>query len=158
MGGDPEQIYSYHEHYPKRASLTHALHSMPPPSMMSAWTGTSPGWFGGVDVLKHQVTVYMRARETFDGDPPTACYRLFRLPTKGVPAGIGVEMLNAAVHPSCHPRDLPMVQRQADVEGLEYFEVPITFTEIGDGRVRAHAAAGHGRGGNGTCRLGRKRF
>jgi hypothetical protein len=132
MGGDPERIYAYHDQYPKRASLTHALHSMPSPSMMAAWNGTSPGSFGGVDVWKHQVTVYMRARETFDGDPPTAYYRLFRLLTKGVPAGTGVEMLNATVHPSCHPMDLPLIQRQADVEGLDYFEVPITFTEIGD--------------------------
>jgi len=25
-----------------------------------------------------------------------------------------------------------MIQRQTDAEGLDYFEVPITFTEIGD--------------------------
>ena len=41
-------------------------------------------------------------------------------------------MLNATVHPSCYPMDLPIIQRQTDAEGLDYFEVPITFTEIGD--------------------------
>ena len=36
------------------------------------------------------------------------------------------------VHPSCYPMDLPSIMRQTDAEGLDYFEVPITFTEIGD--------------------------
>ena len=30
------------------------------------------------------------------------------------------------------PMDLPSIQRQTDAEGLDYFEVPISFTEIGD--------------------------
>ena len=132
MDGDPDRIYPYHDQYPKHSSLTHALHAMPSPAMMVAWIGTSPGSFGGVDVWKHQVTVYLRARETFEGDPPTAYYRLFRLLTKGVPAGTSVEMLNATVHPACHPMGLPLIQRQVDTEGLDYFEVPITFTEMGD--------------------------
>ncbi|MBS1876627.1 MAG: hypothetical protein JSU00_25655 [Acidobacteria bacterium] len=132
MGGDPERIYAYHDQYPKRSSLAYAIHQMPAPSIMSAWQGTTPGAFGGVDVWKHQVTLYLRARETFDGDPPTAYFRLFRLITKGVPTSVGVPMLNATVHPSCYPMDLPLIQRQTDAEGLDYFEVPLTFTEMGD--------------------------
>jgi hypothetical protein len=132
MGGDPERIYAYHDQYPKRVSLAHAIHSMPAPAIMAVWQGTAPGSFGGMDVWKHQFALYLRARETADGDPPTAYYRLFRLITKGVPTAAGVPMLNATVHPSCYPMDLPMVQRQTDAEGLDYFEVPITFTEIGD--------------------------
>ena len=85
MGGDPERIYAYHDQYPKQSSLAHAIHQMPAPSIMAVWQGTGPGSFGGMDVWKHQVTLYLRARETFDGDPPTAYYRLFRLITKGVP-------------------------------------------------------------------------
>jgi hypothetical protein len=132
MGGDPERIYAYHDQYPKRSSLAYAIHQMPSPSIMAAWQGTAPGAFGGVDVWKHQVTLYLRARETYDGDPPTAYYRLFRLITKGVPASLGVPMVNATVHPSCYPMDLPLIQRQTDAEGLDYFEVPLTFTEMGD--------------------------
>jgi hypothetical protein len=132
MDGDPERIFAYHDQYPKRVSLAHAIHQMPAPSVMAVWVGTSPGSFGGVDVWKHQVTLYLRARETFDGHPTTAYYKLFRLITKGVPAGSAVPMLNATVHPSCYPMDLPLIQRQTDAEGLDYFEVPITFTEIGD--------------------------
>jgi hypothetical protein len=132
MNGEPDRIYAYHDQYPKHASLAHAIHQMPAPSIMAVWIGTQPGSFAGAEVWKHQVTLYLRARETFDGDPPAGYYRLFRLITKGVPAGAGVEMLNATQHPSCYPMDVPMIQRQTDAEGLDYFEVPLTFTEIGD--------------------------
>ena len=132
MNGDPERIYAYHDQYPKKASLVHALHSMPAPGIMAAWQGTAPGGFGGMDVWKHHVVLYLRARETFEGDPPTAYYRLFRLITKGVPASAGVPMLNATVHSSCYPMDLPSIQRATDAEGLDYFEVPLSFTEMGD--------------------------
>jgi hypothetical protein len=132
MGGDEQRIFAYHDQYPKRASLAAAIHDMPAPATMVAWQGTQPGSFGGVDVWKHQVTLYLRARETFDGDPPTAYYRLFRLITKGVPTPVGVPLINATVHPSCYPMDLPLIQRQSDAEGLDYFEVPLSFMEMGD--------------------------
>lgn len=132
MGGDDQRIFAYHDQYPKRASLAAAIHDMPAPATMAAWQGTQPSSFGGVDVWKHQVTLYLRAQETFDGDPPTAYYRLFRLITKGVPTSVGVPLINATVHPSCYPMDLPLIQRQTDAEGLDYFEVPLTFTEMGD--------------------------
>jgi len=132
VAGDPERIYAYHDQYPKRASLAYAIHQMPAPSIMAAWQGTAPGSFGGMDVWKHHVVLYLRARETFEGDPPTAYYRLFRLITKGVPASAGVPMINTTVHLSCYPMDLPQIQRQTDAEGLDYFEVPLSFTEMGD--------------------------
>lgn len=132
MGGDEQRIFAYHDEYPKRASLATAIHDMPAPGTMAAWQGTTPGGFGGVDVWKHQVTLYLRARETFDGDPPTAYYRLFRLIAKGVPSSLGVPLINATVHPSCYPMDLPLIQRQTDAEGLDYFEAPLSFTEMGD--------------------------
>ena len=50
---------------------------------------------------------------------------------KGVPEQFGHQMLNVQIHPSCHPMDLTSIQRQTDAEGLDYFEVSITFTEIG---------------------------
>ncbi|MFZ5832984.1 MAG: hypothetical protein ACOY3P_23095 [Planctomycetota bacterium] len=132
MGGDDQRIFAYHDQYPKRASLAAAIHDMPAPGIMAAWQGTQPGSFGGVDVWKHQVTLYLRARETFEGDPPTAYYRLFWLIIKGVPSSVGVSLINATVHPSCYPMDLPRIDRQTDAEGLDYFEVPLSFTEIGD--------------------------
>ena len=132
MGGVPDRIFAYHDQYPKKVSLAHAIHQMPAPSIMAAWQGTGPGSFGGFDVWKHQVTLFLRARETFDGDPPTPYYRMFRLITKGVPDHERAADDEHQVHPNCHPMDLPLIQRQTDAEGLDYFEVPITFTEIGD--------------------------
>ena len=132
VGGDPERIYAYHDQYPKKSSLALAIHQMPAPSIMAAWQGTAPGSFGGMDVWKHHVVLYLRARETFEGDPPTAYYLLFRLITKGVPASAGVPMMNATVHSSCYPMDVPSIQRATDAEELDYFEVPLSFTEMGD--------------------------
>ncbi len=79
MNGDPDRIFAYHDEYPKKVSLAHAIHTMPAPSVMAAWQGTAPGSFGGFDVWKHSVTLYLRARETSDGDLPTFYYRIFRL-------------------------------------------------------------------------------
>src|SRR5215471_19954499 len=86
MGGDPERIFAYHDQYPKKISLAHALHSMPAPSILVVWQGTQPGSFGGFDVWKHQISLFLRARESVGGDPPTPYYRMFRSITKGVPA------------------------------------------------------------------------
>ena len=132
MGGNPGRIYAYHDQYPKKSSVALAIHQMPAPSIMVAWQGTAPGSFGGSDVWKHQVSLFLRARETFDGDPPTAYYQLFRMITKGVPVSAGVPMINATIHPSCYPMDVPSIQRATDTEGLDYFEMNMSFTEIGD--------------------------
>jgi len=132
MNSDPDRIYAYHDQYPKRSSLALAIHQMPVPSILVAWQGTVPGSFGGNDVWKLQMSMYLRARETFDGDPPTAYYRLFRLITKGVPTSTGVPLLYSTVHPSCYPMDLPSIQRATDAEGLDYFEMTPSFVEIGD--------------------------
>ena len=132
MDNDASRIFPYHDSYPQKVSLVHAIHTMPAPGCMAVWLGTQPGSFGGMDVWKHQITLFLRARRTSDSDAPSAYYRLFRLITKGVPAAAGVEMLNATVHTSCYPMDLPSIQRQTDSEGLDYFEVPLSFTEIGD--------------------------
>ena len=132
MNGDPERIYAYHDRYPKKSSWVHALHSMPAPGIMAVWQGSGPGSFGGMDGWKNYVTLYLRARETFEGDPATTYNLLFRLIIKGIPTAAGVQMLNATVHASCYPMDLPLIQRQTDAEGLDYFQVPLSFTEIGD--------------------------
>ncbi len=129
LGGDVERIYAYHDSYPQNVSLAHAIHQMPAPSIMAAWQGTAPGSFGGMDVWKHQVTLFLRAGATEDVTP---YYRLVRWITKGKPTTAGAEMLNATIHPSCYPMDLPSIQRQTDAEGLDYFEAPMAFTEIGD--------------------------
>ena len=73
---------------------------------------------------------------------------MFRLIVKGVPTASGQQMLNTTIHPSFHPMDLPLIQRQPDAEGLDYFEVPsrsrrLAMTEFvymrppwGEGEIR----------------------
>jgi hypothetical protein len=41
-------------------------------------------------------------------------------------------MINATVHPSCYPMDVPSIQSATDAEELDYFEVSMSFTEAGD--------------------------
>jgi hypothetical protein len=131
MEGDPQRIFAYHDLYPKRVSLPLAIYEMPVPSILVAWQGTTPGSFGVGEVWRHNLSLYLRAREAFEGDPPTAYYRLFDLIVNGVPAG-ALKMLYTTVHPRCHPMDLPSIQRTSDEQGTDYFEVTMSFTEMGD--------------------------
>src|ERR1035437_5075777 len=110
VGNDATRIYAYHDSYPKNVSLTHALHQMPSPSIMAVWQGTQPGSFGGVDVWKHQVTLFLRAKE--ETTAGTAYYRLFRLITKGIRPGAGLVLKTPPVLPFASPRALPSIQRQ----------------------------------------------
>ena len=131
VDGSPDAIRAYHDQYPKQVSLDLAVLEMKAPSILVAWTGTTPGSFGGNDVWKHNLAAFVRARETADGDPPPY-YRIFRLMTKGVSASIEQPMINAEVHPSCYPMEPPSIEREMPPEGLDYFRVNLSFTEIGD--------------------------
>ena len=132
VSGDPERIFAYHDRYPKNVSLELAKYQMPAPGIMVAWQGTVPGSFGGFEVWKHEFSIFLRAGEQFEDDPPTGYYRLFRLITKGVPTSGSLPISNTTVHPSCHPMEVADWSRQTDAEGIDYFEVAVTFTEIGD--------------------------
>jgi hypothetical protein len=132
MEGDDQRIYSYHDSYPKRVSLPLAIYEMPVPAVMVAWQGTTPGTFGANEAWKHNISLYLRARETFDADPPSAYYKLFSLIVNGAPNGSGQKLLYTTVHDGCYPMDTPSIHRVADEQGTDYFEVAVSFTEIGD--------------------------
>jgi len=132
MGGSADRIFAYHDHYPKRTSLPLAIYQMPAPSVMVAWQGTAPGNFGENEAWKHQVALFLRAGETSDSGAPTAYYRLFELIVNGVPSSTGTRLLYSTIHADCYPMDTPSISRETDAEGIDYFEVSITLTEIGD--------------------------
>ncbi len=132
MDGDAGRIYAYHDLYPKRVSLPFAIYEMPVPAILVAWQGTAPGTFGGNEVWKHSLSLYLRAREVFEADPPSAYYKLFGLIVNGVPAGSGQKLLYTTVHDGCYPMDTPSIHRATDEQGTDYFEVTVSFTEIGD--------------------------
>lgn len=132
MDGDVDRIYTYHDSYPKSVSLAHAIHAMPLPAIMAAWNGSGPAQSGDFTRWRHNVTLYLRAKNEIEGDPRAGYYRLFRLIVKGIPTGQSQPMLYLDIHPSCTSMEVPMIERQTDAEALDYFQVPITFTEIGD--------------------------
>lgn len=132
VNGDQELIYSYHDQYPKRASLLGAVRDMPAPGVMVAWTGTAPGSFGPSEVWRHQITIYLRSREVLDGEDTAGYYRLFRQIVRGTPTGSTVPMNIVTVHASCYPMDVPTITRETDAEGLDYFEIQMNFAEIFD--------------------------
>ena len=134
MGGDEERIFAYHDRYPKKSSIETATSLAPAPSIMVAWAGTGPSQFGGNEAWRHEFSLALRtAPELDDGQTPASFYQLFRLITKGIPqGGDGVPLIFTTVHGSCHPMETPLIRRLTDIAGINYFEVLMSFTEIGD--------------------------
>ncbi len=132
VDGDEERIFAYHDRYPQKVSLEEAKYRLLAPGIMVAWQGTSPGSFGASEVWKHEISITLRAKPESGEDPPAGYYALFRQITRGVPTSSGQPLINATVHPSCQPMDTPSIRRQTDAAGIDYFEITMSFTEIGD--------------------------
>ncbi len=134
LGGEASRIRAYHYRYPQQASLARAIYEMESPSILVVWRGTDPGMVGRSEVWKHRFSLYLRSREVGEAEPVTAgYYRLVELLTNGVPAGgDGQRMLYTVIDPSCYPMDVPRLVAAADLEGVDYFEVEFSLTEIGD--------------------------
>jgi len=131
MDGDAARIYPYHDAYPTHVSLRSAVYEAPHPSIVVAWQRTSPGQFGRNEVWKHDFILYLRAREAPEG-PDSGYYRLFMLMVNGVPDGESLRLLNAEIHPSCYPMDVPTCGRVTDEQGVDHFVVNLSLREIGD--------------------------
>ena len=136
MNGEADRIFSYRDEYPTSVSLALAVHEMPHPSTMAAWQRTSLGTLGNTIIWAHHISVYVRAGDTpvDDTHPPLSYPGLLRLIARGVPVtlGDGQPMLYTTVHPSCQPMELLDFGRQTAPEGLDYFELTLSFAEIGD--------------------------
>jgi hypothetical protein len=135
LGGNEENIFAYHDRYPKNISIEKAKYEQPSPSVMAVWQGTGVGNQGSFTVWKHSVSLFLRSAEDPGDDIPTGYYTLYRLILKGVPeSGVGEQpMIYQTVHASCTPMDdVPSIQRQSDASGIDYFEITLSFTEIGD--------------------------
>ena len=52
MDGDPDRIYAYHDHFPKKASLVHAIHAMPAPGRNGGLAGNGAREFRGLRRLE----------------------------------------------------------------------------------------------------------
>jgi hypothetical protein len=131
LDGDPGRISAYLDSYPRQSNLQLAIHEMPSPGVLVAWQSTGPGNFGGMTVWAHRFTIYLRSANVMPGSPGNY-FSYFRLLTRGVPVSVGIPLMQVNVHPSCDPMDIPSIARNNDAEGLDYFEVAVSFTEIGD--------------------------
>ena len=132
MEGDPERIQAYHDAYPDRVSAALAMYELSSPGILVIWQGTQPGTFGNSEVWKHQFSLILRARDEWKGEPPAGYYRIFRLLWNGSPDGSAPGLQRAVVHTDCQPADVPTIARATPQEGMDFFEVSVTFTEIGD--------------------------
>jgi hypothetical protein len=126
VGGDGDRIYGYFDEDTRYPNLEMAKYQMLIPSVMVTFQRTDPASFGGFEVWQHTLSIYLRAPST------AACFYLFRLLTKGVPTSLGTALQYAAVHESCQPMNTPSLSRQTDAAGVDYYEVSMSFTEIGD--------------------------
>jgi hypothetical protein len=132
LKGDPQNIYAYHDRYPKNVSLDTARYKMVSPAIMVAYTGTGPGSRGDFEAWRHELSLTLRAGEEDENQSPAGYYALFRLIVKGVPTSSGQPLCVTTVHEFCDPMDTPTMRRQTDMNGVDYFEIAMTFTEIGD--------------------------
>jgi hypothetical protein len=132
VGGDPERINGYKDMPPDGISLDRAIYRMPARSVMVAWQEMAPGNFGQAEVWKHHVSIYVRADDSNDLNANTiSFYRILRAIWKGQNSA-GQALADYAVHDSFYPMDVPTIRRTPDVEGVDFFEVTASFTEIGD--------------------------
>jgi len=134
LGGDEQRIYAYHDRYPKNISLEMAKYQMPAPGIMVVLQGTGVGKRGDFNAWKHDFSIFLRAAEDTGEDLPKGYYEIYRLMMKGIPSnGDGQALEYAVVNSSCEPMDdVPPIRRQTDSAGIDFFEVQMTFTEIGD--------------------------
>ena len=131
--GDAQVIAPYHDRFPHHASLPQAIHTMPAPGILLAWTGAA-----AVNEIaapwRYQLTAHVRSRALAADDPApgNGYYRILRQLWRGIPAADGVPVCQLTIHPSCGPMEPPRIERRADAEALDYVEVTLEFLEIGD--------------------------
>ena len=131
LDGDANNIYAYSDAFPTAANFREALIIQRRPSIMVMWQETGPGAWAKNEVWKHRFSLFIAAS---NGISPFA---LMQLLVSGVPAALGVRMLNAQIHASVLPMDTPRFSRGflvTDVTGstLDYYEMSLTLTERGD--------------------------
>jgi hypothetical protein len=134
--GDSGAILPYQDRFPDQSNLRVAILQAEPGSILVVWQGSGPGKLNGYIVWKHRFSLYVRAPES-DGTGSYA--KLFWLIVNGVPSGGSLPLLHAPIHDACYPMDLelPTAQRNtlvvsADGATIDYFEIQVSLTEIGD--------------------------
>jgi len=128
LQGRPEAIYAHHDRYPDVNSLALAVQQMEPGNVMVAWVGSQPS--SGMSWWKHQLKIFIRANvEEFSGTSPDGYYEIVRLMFDGVPEGQTLEMRSIEPVDRVDPMSDWSIARSSDIEGVDYFEIDLTFNE-----------------------------
>ena len=133
IGGDADLIYAYHDRYPSQTSLEKARYEMKSPSIMVAWMGLMNE--GGADPWKHKISVALRAPCESEDESMIGYNGLLKLIWNGKadPDAADEQPIKyKSIHASCYPMELESFLRQTDAAGIDYFEITVSFTEIGD--------------------------
>jgi hypothetical protein len=133
MGDDEDRIYAYHDRYPDKSSLGKARYEMKSPSIMVAWMGLMNE--GGVDPWKHKISIALRAASEADDATFVGYNGLLKLIWNGKKDPNDAEeqpIKYKSILTSCYPMELESFLRQTDAAGIDYFEITVSFTEIGD--------------------------
>jgi hypothetical protein len=133
MGGDEDLIYAYHDRYPTQTSLKKALYEMKSPSVMVVWMGLMNE--GGTDPWKHKIMIALRAPCEADDATFVGYNGLLKLIWNGKKNTSDAEeqpIKYKSILASCYPMELESFLRQMDAAEVDYFEITVSFTEIGD--------------------------
>lgn len=128
LQGKEEAIFAYHDVYPAKSSVALAIVELEPGQIMVAWNGTAPA-AAAMGFWQHNVKIFIRAEEEVETLDPDGYYELFRLIFDGVPEGQELTMRQLEQIPECDPMENETIDRSTDAEGVDYFEVNLTFTE-----------------------------
>ena len=135
MDGVAGNIAAFEDAYPAR-NLLQAIHEMPAPGILVVWMATDLAGRGGdQEIWKHRFAIELRAGEAKGTDAPGTARTypaLMQLVLSGKPATLGepdLPMIYQTVHDGCLPMDPPSTARQTSTEGLDYFEMTLSFTD-----------------------------
>jgi hypothetical protein len=126
LNHDPEAIVAYHDLNPDRNSLTNAVYTQAPGSILVAWTETM---FAEEEIgcWQHTYQYFVRARRK--GSPIEVITEL----VNGIPIpGDGLIWRFCPVMDGVLPTQVVNISRQPDVEGIDYFIVTTQTKETGD--------------------------
>lgn len=128
LQGNEEAIFAYHDIYPAKSSVAMAVLELEPGQIMVAWNGTTPA-AAPMGFWRHNVKIFVRAAEEVQTLNPEGYYELFRLMFDGVPDGQTLTMRQMEMIPECDPMESETIVRSSDIEGTDYFEIDLNFTE-----------------------------
>jgi len=138
MADNPSNIYGHAYQYGADKSLALAINNQSSPSILVAYLDYLGGQFSGMTVWKHRLTAYIRPKNAAVGltssntraaSPQHIFWLMMNSPVLGgeqnfryIELTPGLALVDA----------MPSLTHQTDEQGADFFQVLMTFPEIGD--------------------------